>query len=176
MKFYIATRLERHADHNIVRDGLLALGHEITYDWTTHGPVWTRGKQVIADTAVAERQGVESADVVVTLLPGGRGTHVELGIAMGKRRIIVLHSTDPNVFEATPETCAFYHLPGSLLLSCRLDVLAEAIDFETDTCLFPANDGSGRCRVPRRSHGPETWIGQRHDFDGAVERRARYAS
>ena len=72
MKYYIATRLENHAAHNELRDELTKLGHEITYDWTTHGPVWRSGVKVIAQTAVAEMEGVRSADFVIVLLPGGR--------------------------------------------------------------------------------------------------------
>jgi hypothetical protein len=111
VKYYIATRLERHADHNIVRDALAAKGNQITYDWTVHGPVWRSGEDRIREVSQLETQGVLDADVVIVLLPGGRGTHAELGMALAAGKPVILHSEDPAPFGATPETCAFYHHP-----------------------------------------------------------------
>lgn len=111
MKYYIATKLENHAEHNWLRDKLNLLGHECTYDWTTHGPVYSKGLQVIEEVAQLEHQGVADADTVIMLWPGGRGTHVELGmaIALGKRCVII--SDVEAHHAATLETCAFYHHP-----------------------------------------------------------------
>lgn len=111
MKVYIATRLERWQDHNQVRDALAALGHTLTYDWTVHGSVWADGAARIREVATLELEGVLDADLVVVLLPGGRGTHAELGAALGAGRPVLLHSLDPILLDASPETCAFYHHP-----------------------------------------------------------------
>lgn len=111
MKFYIATKLERHADHNAVRDLMAAEGHEITYDWTSHGPVWTAGAARIREVSLLETNGVLEADLVIVLLPGGRGTHAELGMAIAAGKRVLMHCADPDLFGATPETCAFYHHP-----------------------------------------------------------------
>ncbi len=126
LKYYIATRLERHADHNTVRDHLAALGHEITYDWTVHGPVWRSGVERIREVAALELQGVVDADVVVVLLPGGRGTHAELGMALATGKRIVLHGAAEN-FGATPETCAFYHGARTIPVTGGLDTVALAV-------------------------------------------------
>lgn len=107
---YIATRLEAAARHNAVRDALIARGFALSYDWTTHGPVWREGADRIRSVAQYETQGVMDADVVVVLLPGGRGTHVELGIALGCGAAVVLVATGPELAPA-PGTCAFYHHP-----------------------------------------------------------------
>jgi nucleoside 2-deoxyribosyltransferase len=112
VRYYIATRLENHQQHNEVRDHLLSLGHRITYDWTKHGPVWSEGADRCRQVALFERRGVEEADYVVVLLPGGRGTHVELGIALATGKRVVIWSADSRVAEAVPETCAFYHDPS----------------------------------------------------------------
>jgi nucleoside 2-deoxyribosyltransferase len=109
MKYYIATKLERHLEHNAVRDAMRALGHQLTYDWTVHGSVWRAGVETIRKVAVLERRGVLDADVVIVLLPGGRGTHAELGMALAAEKPVLLCSSDPALFGATPETCAFYH-------------------------------------------------------------------
>lgn len=112
MRVYIATALERAADHNRVRDVLVARGHAITYDWTAHGSVKDEGEARIAEVAALEAAGVRAADVVVVLLPGGRGTHAELGmaIALGKP-IVVVGVPTGRFFEVGAPTCAFYYAP-----------------------------------------------------------------
>lgn len=110
-KFYIATRLENHQAHNNLRDALVDQGFEITYDWTTHGPVWTKGLDRIREVAELERVGVYAADVVIVLMPGGRGTHAELGMAIAYNKPVVIVSDNLDHFVASPETCAFYHNP-----------------------------------------------------------------
>lgn len=122
MKFYVATKLENHEAHNRVRDFVAELGHEVTYDWTAHGPVHSHGLERIEEVALAEILGVADADVVVVLWPGGRGTHVEMGaaIALGKTVLMVSEITDHH--EATPETCAFYHHPNVELFRSERDL------------------------------------------------------
>lgn len=124
MKYYIATRLENHAAHNDVRDRLTTLGHALTYDWTTHGPVWRSGVEVIRQTEAKERQGIIDADFIVVLLPGGRGTHVELGFALALEKPIILWAADDAMFGATPETCAFYHHPCVRTIHGPLPIIA----------------------------------------------------
>lgn len=109
MKFYIASKLENHAAVNRLRDQLVALGHEQTYDWTTHGAVYRSGLDRIVHVADAERNGVFQADFIVVLWPGGRGTHVEMGIAIGLEKKVHFISAVEDHHGATPETCAFYH-------------------------------------------------------------------
>lgn len=111
MKYYIATKLENHMAHNRVRDMLNALGHEITYDWTFHGPVYRSGLDRVREVALLETRGVVDADFIVVLWPGGRGTHVEMGIALGSGKQVIFVSADERHHESTPETCAFYHHP-----------------------------------------------------------------
>lgn len=123
MRYYIATSLERHTDHNLVRDAMAAEGHEITYDWSVHGPVWAAGVGRIREVAQLETQGVLDADVVIVLLPGGRGTHAELGMAIAAGKPILLHCADTAMFEAVPETCAFYHHPLVMAASGPLERL-----------------------------------------------------
>lgn len=111
MRYYIATRLERAVDHNVVRDAMRRAGHELTYDWTAHGSVKDEGRARIAEVAELEATGVRDAEYVVVLLPGGRGTHAELGMAIGWGVPILLHSADGVEFADGAATCAFYHHP-----------------------------------------------------------------
>jgi hypothetical protein len=127
LKYYIATKLENHAQHNTLRDTLAAFGHQITYDWTTHGPVWRDGIDRCRAVALLETKGVLDADVVIVLWPGGRGTHAELGIAIGAGKPVVFVSDVEGHHQASPETCAFYHHP-SVLRFHYVDDIPWALD------------------------------------------------
>ena len=109
MKYYIATKLDNAAQHNLIRDILDHLGHQITYDWTAHGPVYDRGPRVCVEVAEKELRGVTTADFVIVLKPGGRGTHVEFGAALGCHIPIICLTTDREDYTPAPATCIFYY-------------------------------------------------------------------
>lgn len=109
MKYYIATSTTRAAFHNKVRDELKRFGHEITYDWTVHGSVRETSKARLQEVAHLEFEGILRADFVVVLLPGGKGTHAELGFSLAGKKQVFIHSEDPMAFELGPQVCAFYH-------------------------------------------------------------------
>ena len=126
MKYYIATSTERAPFHNVVRDGLKKLGHEISYDWTLHGSVRHTSKERLKEVAHLEYQGILASDFVLILLPGGKGTHVELGLAIAGKKRVFVHSEDPEIFEVGPQVCAFYHHPDiESFLSCPIAQVAE---------------------------------------------------
>ncbi|TXG75769.1 hypothetical protein E6Q11_06740 [Candidatus Dojkabacteria bacterium] len=119
--FYIATSLSRAHDHNRLRDALVSCGHRITYDWTMHGSVKTSTVQRLAEVAHNETAGLLSAEIVIVLLPGGYGTHAELGMAIASEKKTILHSTNEGIFKAGEKTCAFYHHRHVSQLICPLD-------------------------------------------------------
>ncbi len=117
--YYIASGLENADAVRALKKVLDEAGWKHTYDWTVHGAV---DKDKWPPTASAEAEGVWMADVLIVLLPGGRGTHTELGIAIGMvdpvvfgpgedRMRIVIYSADPGEFEIKGRTCVFYHHP-----------------------------------------------------------------
>ena len=108
--YYIATGLQNAAAHRALRPKIDALGHTLTYDWTVHGSVKSSSHARLTEVAELERQAVIRSDFLVVLLPGGSGTHVELGLALASRIPIFLMG-DPLFFMLGPETCAFYHFP-----------------------------------------------------------------
>ncbi len=121
MKYYIATRLENAAGHNALRDLLNGAGHKLTYDWTRHGSVKDKGRAVLAQVAENEIEGVREADFVVALLPGGRGTHTEIGAALALGKPTIIHDSDARTdidgaFSYGAATCSFYHHPLALKL------------------------------------------------------------
>jgi hypothetical protein len=121
-KFYIASGLDNAGQVRQVAETLKAAGWTHTYDWTVHGSVAGKGPDVFVETAAAEVLGVRDADVVIVLLPGGRGTHAELGVALGEAvwREATGFEMGVCIYSPTPEkdfgtgrtTCAFYHHPN----------------------------------------------------------------
>lgn len=126
-KFYIASKLENAPQVRWLADRLKAQGWEHTYDWTVHGSV-QGDPELCQQVSMNETDGVLEADVVIVLLAGGRGTHAELGIAIGSTRLgqalveagvaaeierrITIFSPDPvKDFGGGGTTCAFYHHP-----------------------------------------------------------------
>ena len=127
MKYYIATSLSRAPAHHTVRNSLASLGHEISYDWTSHGNVKSVSKERLQEVGLLELEGISESDFIVVLLPGGHGTHLELGFAIAGGKRIFLHSEDPLVFELGPQTNAFYHHPEITHLHCPLADVAAAV-------------------------------------------------
>lgn len=127
MKFYIATSLSRVTAHHIVRDTLKKLGHEISYDWTLHGSVKSVSKERLREVALLELDGVSEADFVIVLLPGGNGTHLELGFAIAREKKVFLHTEDSSIFELGPQTNAFYHHPDITRLHCSLPEVGDIV-------------------------------------------------
>lgn len=114
MKFYIGSGLKNSERVNLYAKLLKQMGWEHTYNWTKD-----LGRPVDGDelSAIArqEQKGVCEADVVVILLPGGRGTHIELGmaLALGKKAFLCAGTAE----EFAPENMvSFYALPGVVRL------------------------------------------------------------
>lgn len=130
MRYYIASRLENAPRVRELKSILDVQGWNHTYDWTVHGSVQSAGPEVIAEVARAEARGVEMAQVVIVLLPGGRGTHTELGMSIAwhmaaePRRTILLSESAEIDFGQDGRTCCFYHHPAVERVSTWGDLLA----------------------------------------------------
>ncbi|MEJ8738084.1 hypothetical protein WKT02_11555 [Erysipelotrichaceae bacterium HCN-30851] len=61
--------------------------------------------------AKSEFQGIIDSDVVIILLPAGRGTHIELGMALALNKKVYLCSLTEEEF-SVENTVAFYELPN----------------------------------------------------------------
>jgi len=110
MKFYIASKLENFEQVQYLRDRLKEQRWTHTYDWTQHGSVKTVSTEILKEVAEKEFQGVADADVVIVLTPQGRGTHVELGIALALgKKVFIWHEND-KYFKCTDDTSSFYWL------------------------------------------------------------------
>lgn len=110
MRYYIATTLDNVEEHKKLKATLdLAGDYELTYDWTTHGSILGAREKRFVEVAALEANGVIAADVLVVILPGGRGTHTEFGMAVacGKPVIVVGPAEDLN---RRGNPCVFYWL------------------------------------------------------------------
>jgi nucleoside 2-deoxyribosyltransferase len=107
VKFYIASSLQNKENVQYVAAHLKACGFIHTYDWTINEGVDTAER--LKEVGEAERQGVEKADILVLLLPGGKGTHVELGMALAQYKRVYLYSPNEDINDYS-KTSTFYFL------------------------------------------------------------------
>jgi len=120
VKFYIASKLENAARVRELAEILKSWGWKHTYDWTEHGRVLDR--EALQSVAAEEMAGIIRANIVIVLLPGERGTHTELGIALAMEKDIVIHSENMLHFcPAEKNTCSFYWLPWVERVCCPWD-------------------------------------------------------
>src|ERR1039458_6758929 len=118
-RFYLSTRKDRNAEAGALLEALKANGWERTFDWANRG---ASTASEYADLAVAEIAGIRDADVLIVLLPGGYGTHVEIGAALALAKPVVLHASNRKTLE-TRYPCAFHYHPAvKLFVSEQLDV------------------------------------------------------
>lgn len=109
MKFYIGSGMKNCELVNYCAKTLKENGWEQTYDWV---------KNISDDVSIddmtkyakLESQGIVDSDVVIILLPAGRGAHIELGMAMALNKKVFLCSTTKEEFNIE-NTVAFYELP-----------------------------------------------------------------
>ena len=130
MRFYIATGLENAERARQLSAVLTRNGHELTYDWTAHGDIRSQGEAKMAEEEFNEVRSVRDAELFVALLPGGAGTHTELGAAIASRsnkRILVWSETGIE-FQPDKNSCTFYFHPCVERICCPFDELIKRLD------------------------------------------------
>ena len=130
--FYLSTRKDRSSQAKVVLESLKAHGWEPTFVWSD---VDDNGPDGYADVALAELEGVREADVLIVLLPGGYGTHVEIGAALALGKPVIIHAPDHKTLE-TPYPCIFHYHPGVKLL------VSEVLDSEAILACMPLCAGN----------------------------------
>ena len=109
MKFYVGSGMRNCKLVRYYANLLIESGWEQTHDWVKNVND-DISKDDMIKYASLESQGIVDADVVIMLLPGGRGAHIELGMAMALNKKIFLCSTTKEEF-SIENTVAFYELP-----------------------------------------------------------------
>ena len=108
MKFYIGSGMKNCELVNYYAKILKENGWEQTYDWVKNVSDDISREDMIKYASL-ESQGIVDSDVVVILLPAGRGAHIELGMAMALNKEIFLCSVTNEEFNIE-NTVAFYEL------------------------------------------------------------------
>ncbi len=120
-RFFLSTRKDRAAEADAISASLEKRGWKRTFAWAVVDGGDAAGR---TGMALADLQGVRDADVLIVLLPGGYGTHVEIGAALALEKPVILHAPDRNILE-TPYPCVFHYHPGvTLLISKAPDIEA----------------------------------------------------
>ena len=109
MKFYIGSGMKNSRLVQYYAGILKKNGWQQTYDWTVHVNQEVSARD-ICGYAEAEKQGIADSDAVILLLPAGRGSHVELGMALAWNKRIFLCTSSREDF-SIENTVAFYELP-----------------------------------------------------------------
>ena len=129
MKFYVASGVPNAEKVNLAAAALQAAGHVRTYDWTKNGDVSHAPDALKLFVAESEARAVAEAELVVVVLPGGFGTHAELGIAIASQspKRILLWSETEAPFSGESAFCVFYHHPSVERMVCPFDELLERL-------------------------------------------------
>jgi len=108
MKFYIASGVENAKIVSELAAIMKADGHTHTYDWTqtlNHN----NDDSELKALAYAEVKGVQDAEILIVILPGGRGTHTEIGIAIASEIPIVIYGSSPDAYIVNGQKNPFYY-------------------------------------------------------------------
>lgn len=127
MRFYIASKLENYEQVQELSKSLKNFGWVHTYDWTIHGSIKETDVETLKAIGQKEADGVKSADIVIILTPQGRGTHVELGMAIALNKIVYICHSDDTYFKCDDNTSTFYWLPNVKHFIGNIEMLAEKI-------------------------------------------------
>ena len=119
MKFYIGSGMKNCELVNYYAKLLKENGWHQTYDWVKNVSDDVAIEDMI-EYAKLEREGIIDSDVVIILLPAGRGAHIELGMALALHKKIFLCAETEAEF-GIKNTVAFYELSDIVKLVGNAD-------------------------------------------------------
>ena len=94
-------------------------GWRHTYNWAKNINYEETVEDLI-EYSKLEKKGIIDSDVVIILLPAGRGSHIELGMAIALNKKIILCSATKEDF-SIENTVGFYELPNIVKLVGNAD-------------------------------------------------------
>lgn len=123
-KFYVASSFQNVEVVRFVSEQLKTNGYVQTYDWTKNNRASTI--EDLKEIGQEEKKAVMEADFLIVLLPAGKGSHIEFGIALGLGKKIYLYSQNNEVsnFETTS---TFYHLSEVEIVIGTIDELLTKV-------------------------------------------------
>lgn len=107
--FYIGSSFRNIEQVRLVAQALIREGFEHSYDWTRLESV--QSVDELATIGEHEKEAIIGSDFVIFLLPLGKSSHVELGIALASQKPVYLYSHTKELF-TLDHTSSFYHLKG----------------------------------------------------------------
>lgn len=126
MRFYIGSGFKNFELVNIVSKKLVNLGHVHTYNWAEN-IIEDETIEDMINASELEKQGIIDSDAVIIILPAGRGTHIELGMALALNKKIYLYSKDGKDFKLE-NTVNFYEIPEIIKVTGSIENLVEKIN------------------------------------------------
>lgn len=107
MKFYIASGFQNKPLVSYVGLKLLSEGYMQTYDWTINQRATTT--EQLKRIGTLEKKAIVACDIFILLLPAGKGSHVELGMALALNKRVYIYSNE-RIDPVTAST--FYFVDG----------------------------------------------------------------
>jgi nucleoside 2-deoxyribosyltransferase len=124
LKFYVASSFKNIDAVRYVSERLKNKGFIHTYDWTQNDR--SSSIEQLMEIGKKEKNGVLEADFIVVLLPAGKGSHIELGIALGNGKRVYLYSPNDEINDLE-KTSTFYHLTEINKCNGTIQELIETI-------------------------------------------------
>lgn len=124
IKFYVASGFQNKTAVKHLGQKLKKVGYIQTYDWTINAKAET--VEELEKIGKEELRGVSDSDFLIVILPGGKGTHIELGIALSQNKRVYLYSQDPLYFEPN-NSCTFYHLSNVNIITGNIENLISSL-------------------------------------------------
>lgn len=109
MKFYIGSGFKNVDKVNRLSSELQKFGWTHTYNWANIEGIGNETREDLINYSILELNGIDKSDIVIIVLPAGRGTHIELGYALAKGKKIILYSSNEEEFSLS-NTVNFYEL------------------------------------------------------------------
>lgn len=107
MKYYIASSIANKEIVNLTIKSLNNLGFINTYNWTLNEKADNKLK--LKNIGIEELNAVKDADILIAILPGGKGTHIEMGIAIGFNKPVLIAYFNKELI-SVDNSATFYHL------------------------------------------------------------------
>ena len=108
-KIYIGSKFKNANKVNELTNAFEKLDVINAYNWAANIKE-EETKEDLIDFAKKEMDAIKDADDVIFLLPLGKGSHIELGMALAYNKKIYLVSNDKNDFDNN--TVNFYEMDG----------------------------------------------------------------
>lgn len=125
MKYYIASSFANKEIVNQTIKSLNNLGFINTYNWTLNEKADNKLK--LKKIGLEELNAVKDADILIAILPGGKGTHIEIGIALGCNKTIIIAYFNEELVSIENSATFYHHENVKLILVTEENIVDELV-------------------------------------------------